>query len=332
MRAPVNSMAVVCTAALVRFALPSWAAAAEEGAARQEGADRWIPSLSITSGVTFQRWHGTVESQICQGCTPPDPQAEPLRPSETGNAVDATPFVGAELELMTPELALPTSPRLFLGGGFAGAFGSESRLAQEGNPGELRSPLPDQAQNAADFSEQSVLGQGSLTAATMGDFVYEAHAGVAFPFEWFERPLRLKLSLSWLRFDVDARGLVSDAECQQVGNTTQCNVLRQPGFLRSIQMSDKASETFNGLGPRLDLEMDTGRFGPIGSSLFLGGGAYGILGNRTIEMSAMDSFPDTGRPGLGAATTSADWGFEIAPWIFRVAVGIRFHYLGSVGK
>ena len=324
-------MAVVCAAALLPLALPSWASAAE-GASEQEGAHRWVPSLSLTSGVGFQPWHGTAESLICEGCIVPGPGTQALRPSTTGNAVDASPFVGAELELMTPELALPTSPRLFLGGGFAGAFGSENRLAQEGNPGELRSPLPEQAQNAADFSESAVLGQGSLTAATLGDFVYEAHAGVALPFEWFERPLRLKLSLSWLRFDVDARGQISDAECQRVGNTTQCNVLRQPGFLRPIQMSDQASDTFDGLGPRLDLEMDTGRFGPIGSSLFLGGGAYAILGNRTIEMSAMESFPDTGRPGLGPATTSANWTFEVDPWIYRVAVGIRFHYLGSVGE
>ena len=73
--------------------------------------------------------------------------------------------------------------------------------------------------------------------------------------------------------------------------------------------------------------MDTGRFGPIGSSLFLGGRAYYTLGDRRIEMTATESYDDR----LGMDTARAVWAVEVDPWIFRLQVGIRFHWLGKGG-
>ena len=88
-------------------------------------------------------------------------------------------------------------------------------------------------------------------------------------------------------------------------------------------------------GPGLDLEMDTGRFGPLGTSLFLGARFYRILGNRKIELSDSQSFPQefladgvTPADGLGPVETNARFRFEVDPWNYRVGIGLRFYWLG----
>jgi hypothetical protein len=90
-------------------------------------------------------------------------------------------------------------------------------------------------------------------------------------------------------------------------------------------MNAEKTETFDGIGPALDIEMDTGRFGPIGSSLFAGVRVYNILGNRDVEIaSPVLSFNDP----VGNDQTRARFTFEVDPWVYRVGVGIRFQWLG----
>jgi hypothetical protein len=342
MRAAVNAFALFSAAAALQSA--PWAAAAAEDAARsersaQEGADQWVPSLSVIGGLTIQDWKGALASEICRGCSFPDPTSELLRESASGGDLDVTPFVGGNFELMTPELPFPASPRLFVGGEIAASFGFERGVAREGDPGTIRTPRPPGSENRP-FDEDVALGQGSETIAELGSPFYGAYAGIAFPLELYGRQLRIKPAFVWIRYDVNVGGVVADAECLDIPPprppavpANLCNTITDPlgneveGILRAIQLQGSATGTFNGIGPGLDIELDTGRFGPLGTSLFVGARTYYILGNRTIEFDDSQSFLDEG-PGLGMDEARAQWSFEVDPWVYRVGLGLRFQWLG----
>lgn len=314
---------MLLSVAALLTAMPGGAAA--EGPAAevptQEGADRWVPSLSVISGITIQSWDGGVSSRICRGCTFPNPASVQLRPTVSGNDLDVTPYVGGSLELMTPELPIRTSPRLFLGGEIAASFGVDRRVANEGDPGTIGSPFPP-GNPTLQWSEDQAVGQGSVTSATRESPFYGAYAGIAFPFGFKGRQLRVRPGFAWMYYEVGITGKVSDAECL---SNNRCNPNGTGGgFQRAIQLQGSAKESFNAIGPAIDLEMDTGRFGPIGSSLFLGGRAYYILGNRDIVAEDTQSYNDV----LGNDQVQATWNLEVDPWLYRVNVGIRFQWLG----
>jgi hypothetical protein len=336
MRSRVNVFALLSAAAALQMAFPAALAAAEPRSARSghEGRDRWIPSLALIGGLSIQNWDAAVSSEICPECIFPDLAAEALRPTVMDSDIDVTPFIGGSFELMTPELPIPTSPRLFIGGEVAAAFGTERAVALEGDPGELRSPLSPEDSLITHYGENSVKGQGSETVAEMDNLIYGAYAGISFPFEFNGRPLRVKPSVAWVRYGVDVRGLVVDAQCRPfppppfTPTTTRCNdTTFSTGFQREIRLEDSASKTFNGVGPGIDIEMDTGQFGPIGSSLFMGARFYKILGNRKVELSDSGSFTDE-LSAPGTDEVAAQWSFEVDEWMYRVGVGMRFQWLG----
>ncbi len=259
------------TALLACVCLPSDSSAAEDGSSREgnqrDGADRWIPSLALTMGLTVQDWDGDVSSEICRGCSLSDPTGTPeaLQPPASGDDRDQTPFVGISLELMSPELALPGSPRFFLGGEVAPTFGSDRKVAIAGEVGVIgtRSSNPE----ATSFTDDSAAGQGSEVVLERDDVAFGAYLGIAFPFELFERALWIKPSFGWTRFDVNLQGQVADADCLPVTRgtleTTECNPNDLGtgqngeqfglGFLRETRLSSKDSRTFDGIGPGLNL-------------------------------------------------------------------------------
>jgi hypothetical protein len=334
MRVAVNAFALIGAALTLQAPLAAMAEEQDTGSERrkQDGEDQWVPSLAIVSGLTVQDWDGDVESEICPDCTFPSPQAEALRPFDKGDDRDVTPYVGGSVELMTPALPIPMSPRLFIGGEFLSAFGTDRDVAGEGDPkSPLESPLPPGADNTP-YGEDSVIGQGSVTSAEIDKFVYGAHAGIAFPVEIYGRALRIKPMFAWIRYDVDVSGKVVDAEClENIFGTTQCNENLASGFLRNspdgIVLRDDESDTFDGIGPGVDVEMDTGRFGPLGTSLFAGARLYKILGNRKIKLSDTASYDDV----IGQDETRARWSYEVDDWIYRIGIGIRFQWLGTPG-
>ena len=333
MRAAVNALAILSAAAALEAA-PRVAAAEEDaappGRSAREGADRWVPSLAPTFGASFQHWEGALESEICRGCTFPNPMSQSLRAAASGDDRDVTPFFGGNLELMTPELPLPARPRLFVGGEILATFGVDRTIAREGDPGTIGSPFP-AGTTLQPFNEDTALGQGSETIATLGSPFYGAYTGVAFPFQVYGRRLRIKPAFAWMRYTVDVEGLVVDAECldRTTAPTNLCNTISatQQGVLREIRLEGSDTGTFNGIGPGLDIEMDTGVLGPLGTSIFLGGRAYRVLGDRKVEFDSTESFPNQG-PGLSADETRGQWSFEADPWMYRVFVGLRVQWLG----
>ena len=79
-------------------------------------------------------------------------------------------------------------------------------------------------------------------------------------------------------------------------------------------------------GPGLELEMETDRFGPVGTTLFLDFFAYKVLGDRTVVLADTATYTDAlGGPDEYAAR----WSATVDPWIFRAGLGMRFQWLGS---
>jgi len=366
-----NLFPIIGALIALRAVVPIASLAAEGGdpeeRARQAGEDRWVASLAITSGPFSQTQQGAADScafpgsnNTSRGCNsrgnPPD---LPLRSFVDGDDLAVDPFVGGSLELMAPALPIPTRPRLFVSGEILPTFASERRLALEGDPACIRGPEPDVGCAKSepldangipfrdkDFGEDSVNGAGSYTSASIDTLVFGASLGVAFPLQIGKRQLRIKPSLGWINYEVEVEGLVVDATCEpadQCTNIRNRNFFPPPefivgyGYLRETILSASDSQRFNGIGPGLDVEVDTGQFGPIGSSLFVGARAYRVLGDRSISFGSVknwaaqnsDPLDPFQRIVFGPETDVGAFEVEVDPWIFRAHVGIRFQWLGN---
>ncbi len=108
-------------------------------------------------------------------------------------------------------------------------------------------------------------------------------------------------------------------------------LVAEPGLLRESIIAGSDHGVFDGVGPGVDLEVDTARIGPLGVSLFLGMHAYYLPGDRDIRVTVSQSHNDA---DLDPATTGIDtdvatWRVRVEPWIYRAGVGIRFSWLGT---
>jgi hypothetical protein len=330
---------------------------------KQAGEDRWVPSLAITSGVTIQQQDGSLLSGLLVDVnTPPDtppvalqPECDAKNPQPScpgpipldGDDLAVSPFVGGSLELMTPALPIPTRPRLFVSGEILPTFAVDRDLALDGDPGCVRGPEPDakcmrdeDEPRPRDTGEDSLNGEGSSTSAQIDTLVFGASLGVAFPVRVGKRQLRIKPSVGWINYKVDAEALVVDASCNPVD---ECTVVKDENdivvknTLRERTLTASGSQRFNGIGPGLDIEMDAVRYGPLGVSLFMGGRAYAIVDDRTLSFGTEEFFgvqhivPDdpTSPIVFGPETDVGAFEVKVDPWIFRAHVGIRFHWLGD---
>lgn len=355
MSLPVNpALRALATLALGGLiALVPGLAASDGDYEEQAGEHRWVPSLAIVSGVTIDGEKGDVRSFYLTR------DAE-VRPPADGRDLAVSPFVGFDFELLTPAIAIPGRPRLFLSAEMLPTFARSRDIAKEGNPTEFDPPTPNPQPQAVlpivGRQETAILGQGSRTTSQLDTlFQYGAGLGVAIPFEWRDRPLRFKLSAEWSFFKLNYEGLVMRAECvrvvQGVVTTTEClrydppdfpPVIRPPvdGFTREIVMQQNGWRTYHALGPGLELEMDAGRMGWLGYSIFLGARFQRIFGDtddRTLHLSVQNSYPahinpDTGTATIPADETQANWSWKVDPWMYRIVMGLRFNYVGPIGR
>jgi hypothetical protein len=366
-RRVVKLTAAWSAACAVLVALP-----APDSRADQEG--RWVPSLALSGGATIQPQDSSVESS-CElggpgdsdlGIVPCDflvgtgPAA--LRPYESETDWAVSPFVGANLQLMTPAIqVIPGRPRFFLLGEIQLLFPPTRDIAKEGDPSSVR--LPDTRTELQATPALTLNGVGSSTTSEIQTLSWGAGVGVAFPFGFRGRRLWLKPSAAWTRYEIDVEGVVvAGLKDDPVPGTYPRSELGPPDPLiqpttdwpfwgsqvREVNLSGSGSKTYDGIGPGLELEMIAGRFGQIGVSLFVNANAYRILGDREVAFSARDdtlpALPyvwapsDPGPPrvseipgnpnGLPADTYTASWSFEVDPWLFRAGVGVRFHWFG----
>src|SRR5262249_10751219 len=271
-----------------------------------------------------------------------------------------TPYVGYNFELLTPALRIPLRPRFFVTGEALPEFGDERKLANDQNPSRIRGPElntvlaveedihhftagpPGQAgPRQTPFDQNDAVGQGMRTVTQMDPFMFGVKAGASFSFEYRGRQFRIKPSIGWLHYRITARGTMVDPSCvppQRCTNVYNFNdngtpldpsddfvQLAAPGFLRESIIPATERGVFDGVGPGIDLEMDTGRFGPIGSALLMGLQAYYLPGDRDIFFGNYASFNDQ----LGNDTEIAAFRVRVAPWIYRIGLGIRFQWLGA---
>jgi len=348
MRIGVNVFLLCAAISALQLLFPA-GATAEPPPARplQTGEERWVPSLAVVGGVNFQDLDARSVSGLVQGGFVPtalQPQCDLLTNPfcnpvpQNGSDLYAVPLVGGSLEIMTPALPIPTRPRFFLSADVIPTFASARNLALAGNPSCVSGPepgapcatdeVPGERQRA--FGEDSANGQGTRTTVRYDTLTYGANAGVSFPLQFADRQFRIKPSVGWTSYKLEAEGFVVNAACDpvldQCTDVTRLDGTVVPGFLREPEsLSASASQRFHAIGPGLDFEMDTGRFGPIGSSLFLGGRAYYTLGDRSIPFGTTQLYDDQ----LGSGFAFADFEVEADAWQYRAHLGIRFMWLGN---
>ncbi len=347
MRAPVNRLLarpVACACAVGAYLLAFFGSSVEASAENVES--RWIPSLALTSGVTWGMQKASVSSECrAPGSDPPAPAscdpAEPnfgsrLRPGDIDDERAATPYVGGILQLSTPALAAFGRPRLFAGVELPYHFGIDRNVAQKQRPTGVAEPEGKDISELLD--ENAMLGVGSRTRSEIQGLVFGAGAGMSLAFEFWGRQFRLKPSANWIRYEIDVRGRVEAGICNNTARDPEVdtcdldgrNLGQIMGFTRVVTLLADDTQWFDGVGPGLELEMNTGRVGPLGVSLFLAGGGYYIFTDRTMDLSATRTIPAAGEQDrLGAPVEyHADFSFRVKPWLYRAGLGMRFAWLG----
>jgi hypothetical protein len=348
MRAGVN-VVLAGIAHVLCLGLPLGTAADGEA---PSGSGQWVPSFAITTGVHFGEQSGAQASYLLDGESADPTAPQPLRGFSSRHDRVVVPFVGANVELMTPSLRIWAFPRLFASAEVLPTFGSERVLALDGEPNRIRGPEVDTVFAADEdgthyqtrglgatqprtlpFEQADANGQGMKTVAQVDQLSWGAKIGAAFAFELRGRQLRLKPSLGWYHFRVNVKSFMNNPTCLPVTRCTNVYELQtdgtfllvDPGFLRESIVSGHDSGIFDGVGPGLDLEMDTARIGPIGAAIYAGIHAYYIPGDRDIFLGSAVGYNDA----LGNDTELTIARVVVDPWVYRGAIGLRFLWLGS---
>ena len=275
-------------------------------------ADRWVPSLSLTLGFSFHTVEGEVSSQDLTA-------GEPLRSNAGSDKVSRSPIGGGRLGLLSPSLPIPLRPRLFFEGEIAAVSNQKRRVAREGTPEGITLPPfnPDQPGNISDVL---ITGVGSVTNADIKNRQYGAAAGLFIPFRIGDWDLAVKPGARYLRRTMEFDGRVIAARRPDPSAPPEEGTQR-------IFLSGDEDLDIDAIGPSLELEIDVARWWDnVGASLFFGGGAYRILGDRDVSFSDTTIVPNpvTGAPETFRATFSS----EVDPWIFHGSVGLRVRWQG----
>jgi hypothetical protein len=248
--------------------------------------------------------------------------ATQILPDDEGNDTSVVPLVGASLELMTPS---PFDgwlrPRLFVHGDGAAAFSFERNVAGVEGPDEFGLPVGIVPRNDPPFQdvdpveELSIVGQGSRSRIQVRRLVWSAGGGIAFSFDVLGRRLRVKPSLEYLRQELDLIGVVHRAvKLQQ----TEVNIHDLRDF-RLLSLTHEEKQSYDAIGPGLELELDAARLGPFVSSVYLMGRGYHLFGDLETTFSETNEFDET-----------ATWTFRPDRWAWRGGVGFRFRWLPEI--
>ena len=356
---PMRLQSGAFSACCLGLALAASAAVAESE--RPDETERWVPSFSVSFDVFGQRGNGSVSSGevigpplsgvtpdgngdrgcLQSGSSPPNRYGDmrredgslgsdgrqdlciqgsrnsgkplapyQLMPDDEDEDDNVFPMVVGAFEVMTPRLVEGLAqPRLFAHVDLAAAFASERRLAGVRAPDAFAAPEP--IINFPDIQEDTVIGQGSRANLKTGDFVLSAGAGVAFAAKALGRNLRVKPSFEYIRQPVEIQGTLHRAV--KLEDIAESGTLNQ---FRLISLDEQDSLILNGFGGGIELEADTTRLGPLMLSVFLQGRGYYFPEALDETRTVSNSFGET--------TT---WTFQLDPWAWRGAVGLRFRWL-----
>ena len=324
-------------AAFASVVLAALSASAQESAPTRSLDDRWIPSFAFTSGVFWGRQHGKVSSdclapgtETATSCNPSIPDYGPvLREGAVEDELAVTPYVGGNLSVLSPALGRLGRPRLFAGIELPYQFGIDRNVAQRDRPSGIVEP--DNPEAGETLDEGALNGVGSRTRSEIKGLTFGANAGVAFGFAAFGREFRVKPSLGWIRTQIGVRGRIEHGLCILEGGIQHCDVdgIVSPGeqaFTRVVTLKERDDIWLDGVGPGLDFEMQTGRFGPYTVSLFAGAAGYYLIGDRSVAFEARKTL---GPDALGDAVDyHADWSLRMSPWMYRFGLGLRLSWVG----
>lgn len=314
---------------------------------RLDESQRWVPSFSLYFDLLGQKLEGSLETgpvlgpplslggcldnsgnrtgQLCASARQNKEQI--LFPNDDGSDTSVVPLVGASIELMTPRLSDSwLQPRLFVHGDGAAAFAFKRAVAGRESPDAFALPSPIIIIEGTDpeaqlLEELSIVGQGSRTQMKVRDSVWSAGAGIAFRFDWFGRRVRVKPSFEYLHQELDLIGIVHRAVKLKEPLTS---VVDLKDF-RQLALSRREKQEYHGIGPGLEVEIDTSRLGPFGTSVFLMGRAYHLIGDLETTLSASQDFVDS--DSGETVTERASWTFQPQPWVWRGGVGFRVRWL-----
>ena len=294
-----------------------------------------------------------------------------------------TPYFSLAAELMTPAL-LPVwgSPRALAHVDIGYSFGFDRGITRIGSPLD-RMELPFPPSELITFvppgynSEQEMVGQGAKLTANVDSLLVGAGFGIAFTFELGDRTFRFKPTVEYLREEIEIAGTLRQAarttffspprdasgwtpQTPIFGPQVNLEDVKTPadaGF-REINIDGRSTRVYHGVGPGLELEMDTGRVGPFTVSLYSGMRAYHFSGDDlSVDFVAQESVLENNflRPGEGAvpgpggnvegrnenlsrncvagsgpvdpnSCESASFSFEKESWAYTGHVGIRFRF------
>jgi len=325
--------------ALAIVLLAAHAASAQETAPMHSIDGRWIPSFAFISGVFWGRQHAKVSSDClapgsdpptATSCNPSIPNYGPvLREGAIDDELAVTPYVGGNLSLLSPVLGRIGRPRLFASVELPYQFGIDRNVAQKDRPTGIVEP--DNPEAGETLDEGALNGVGSRTRSEIKGLTFGANAGVAFAFAAFGREFRVKPAVGWIRTRIGVRGRIEHGLCILEGGIQHCDVdgVVSPGdqaFTRIVTLKERDDMWLDGVGPGLDLEMETGRFGPYTVALFFGAAGYYWTGDRSVEF---DTRKTIGPDDLGDAVDyHGDWSFRVSPWMYRAGIGLRLSWVG----
>jgi hypothetical protein len=251
----------------------------------------------------------------------------------SGSDLYLTPFVGASLELMTPGVQqIPGRPRLFAHGDASLGFAFDRPVAKEGVPEGATVETPARPT----LTETEIKGVGSKTSGEVQTLLLSGGLGAAFTVDAWGRRLRIKPSFEYLREEIQVSGRLVRAFRKNTGLRGNIRIGAPPNsivttaapaqFLPVIDIEAKGTESFHGIGPGLEIEMDAARAGPVMLTLFLTGRAYKMLGDLDVRLEGTDTITDPDLEG-GSATVAALFDFNIHSWSYLGGLGLRFRWL-----
>ncbi len=280
-----------------------------------------------------------------------------------------TPYFSVAAELMSPDFSsfCPfcshiANPRAVVHADVGYAFAQDRPVARSGTPADIMTlPTPPPLLPADEsYNEATISGQGARISARTGSLIVAAGAGLAFTFNSGERTFRIKPTFEYLREELRIKATLRHA--------TQVSLQSPPhdessfpaspeiplsddatpgdaGF-REIRFDAGRTRILHGIGPGLELEMDTGRAGSFLVSVYGGARAYRFMGDMGVDFYTenspnADEFLPLGQTNVEERTENdqrnctlndptqcenASFHFEKERWAYTGHVGIRFRW------
>ena len=239
-------------------------------------------------------------------------QLQFVRSWSTGDSRVTGVTFGGDLEIVSPTVFdVLGQPKFFARSALEMNLAADTKPATEGGIGPVRLPTNAAGEPPPTFTVNSVLGQGTEALHKVHRLQVRVGAGMAFSFVFNDRPIRIKPSIEYLRHGTEMRGAVN-AVIQLPGTPPLLTSLSQT---RIEEVRTTAKRTFHGIGPGLELELETGQLGPLAVTVYGGFRAYRFLGTRDEKLKGQTS---AGEP--------VEFEFEIDKWLYRADTGLRFRW------